>query len=85
MCLQKSKDKRTCGAIPPLSLAQDLQGTLDNTTPEGPGVAREWTPEWPHHPSQAEIDDAGGLPGTLYDLGPINQALTKADQPEVGQ
>jgi NitT/TauT family transport system substrate-binding protein len=34
---------------------------------------------------QAEIDDAGGLPGTLYDLGPINQALTAADQPEVGR
>lgn len=34
---------------------------------------------------QAEIDAAGGLPGTLYDLGPINKVLTEAGQPEVKQ
>lgn len=34
---------------------------------------------------QAEIEAAGGLPGTLYDLGPINKALTAAGEPEVKQ
>lgn len=34
---------------------------------------------------QGEIDAAGGLPGTLYDLGPINKVLTAAGQPEVKQ
>lgn len=34
---------------------------------------------------QGEIDAAGGLPGTLYDLGPINKALAKAGLPEVTQ
>lgn len=34
---------------------------------------------------QGEIDAAGGLPGTLYDLGPINKALAAADLPEVQQ
>ena len=45
----------------PYAFAQvDMQDTLDNTTPDAPGeiAGREWTPEWPHHPSQAEIDDA---------------------------
>ncbi|MHB8707214.1 MAG: hypothetical protein ACYC77_11990, partial [Coriobacteriia bacterium] len=49
-----------CAAlIAPLALAQDMQGTLEGFTPEGgPGGTREWSAEWPHHPSQAEIDDA---------------------------
>jgi NitT/TauT family transport system substrate-binding protein len=34
---------------------------------------------------QAEIDDAGGLPGALYDLGPVNAALRAAGLPEVSQ
>lgn len=34
---------------------------------------------------QAEIDDAGGLPGTLYDLGPVDKALAAAGLPEVQQ
>jgi NitT/TauT family transport system substrate-binding protein len=32
---------------------------------------------------QSEIDAAGGLPGTLYDVTPINAALKAAGQPEV--
>lgn len=52
----------TSALLAPLALAQeDLQGTLDAYTPEdapGGGATREWTAEWPHHPSQAEIDDA---------------------------
>ena len=34
---------------------------------------------------EGEIDDAGGLPGTLYDLDPVNKALAKAGLPEVKQ
>ena len=34
---------------------------------------------------QGEIDAAGGLPGALYDLGPINKALAAAGEPEVKQ
>ncbi|MGV1004673.1 MAG: ABC transporter substrate-binding protein [Candidatus Nanopelagicales bacterium] len=31
----------------------------------------------------AKVETAGGLPGDLYDLGPINAALERAGQPEV--
>lgn len=34
---------------------------------------------------QGDIDAAGGLPGNLYDLGPVNAALKKAGLPEVTQ
>jgi NitT/TauT family transport system substrate-binding protein len=33
---------------------------------------------------QAQIDDAGGLPGNLYDLTAINAVLTAAGKPAVG-
>jgi hypothetical protein len=32
---------------------------------------------------QAEIDAAGGLPGTLYDVTAINAVLKAAGEPEV--
>lgn len=34
---------------------------------------------------QSEIDAAGGLPGSLYDLGPVNKALAAAGEAEVKQ
>lgn len=34
---------------------------------------------------QAGIDAAGGLPGTLYDLGPLNKVLVAMGMPEIAQ